>query len=47
MGLFLKKNNVKDLSEKIKIVVEAQFSKEQCFEVVDIIWNPHNQVEFI
>lgn len=44
-GAFFKKNNVKDLSEKIKIVVEAQFSKEQCFEVVDIIWNPHNQVE--
>ncbi len=44
-GAFFEKDNVNDLCKKIKFVVEAQFSKEQCFEIVDKIWNPHNQIE--
>lgn len=44
-GAFFEKDNIEDLSMKIEEVTNARFPKEQCYEVVDKIWNPHYQIE--
>ena len=44
-GAFFEKDNIEDLSKKIQYVVDSNLPKEQCWEVVDKKWNPHNQIE--
>lgn len=44
-GAFFEKDNIEDLANKIDSVVKSNYSKEQCWEVVDNKWNPHYQIE--
>lgn len=44
-GAFFKKDDINDLNKKIIEVIDARYPKEQCYEVVDQIWNPHNQIK--
>lgn len=44
-GAFFEKDNIENLANKIDSVVKSNYSKEQCWEIVDNKWNPHNQIE--
>lgn len=44
-GAFFLKNNIIDLAEKIKMVLQSNYTN--CSQVVDEVWNPSNQIELM
>lgn len=44
-GAFFIKNDVIDLAKKIKMVLQSNYTN--CYQVVDEVWNPSNQIEIM
>lgn len=46
-GAFFEENNAEDLSLKIKRLVNNKIEERNCHKVIDLIWNPDNQIKIL
>lgn len=46
-GIFFEENNVNDLVQKIKIILNLKIERENCYRIIEEKWNPHNQINIL
>lgn len=46
-GIFFEENNVNDLVQKIKIILNLKIERENCYRIIDEKWNPDNQIRIL